>query len=365
MDLKKLFGNACALLVLQTAFSAAAEPDQPSFVDKLVEPTSFFNGSSVGEYLSTSADNGSFFYGGTEFSFLRINAHSGGQIAFSQSDTTAPGVATVAFRDGNGMTDTGYAPRLWIGRRFGEEKWGIQSRYWHLSQSGAHFPDASAPPTGTNFSTVTEADRLEAYTIDLEGVRSYQPGDWKIDTFLGARHASFDIDSQIHTFGVFTTGNFTNLFLANGSSFDGTGLTYGLAARRPISGSNFNLFASARGGSLWGQTDSYGRAAGAVASSPSAPLLGAATVTRNNAKADLQIAEIQVGLEWNHALECVPANFFCRTSYEYQYWNINGLPTGGAGFGGTIGELTTNSFSSAGLGDMRLNGFSFATGLTW
>jgi len=94
-------------------------------------------------------------------------------------------------------------------------------------------------------------------------------------------------------------------------------------------------------------------------------LVGAATVTRSNAKADLQIAEIQVGLEWNHALECVPANFFCRTAYEYQFWDINGLPTGGAGFGGTIGELTTNSFSSAGLGDMCLNGFSIATGLTW
>jgi hypothetical protein len=102
-----------------------------------------------------------------------------------------------------------------------------------------------------------------------------------------------------------------------------------------------------------------------VASSPSAPLVGAATVTRNNAKSDLQIAEIQVGVEWDYALECIPANFFFRTAYEYQDWNIVGPPTGGAGFGGTIGELTTNSFSAAGLGDMQLNGLTFATGLTW
>ncbi|MFO1008097.1 MAG: hypothetical protein U0929_19210 [Planctomycetaceae bacterium] len=32
---------------------------------------------------------------------------------------------------------------------------------------------------------------------------------------------------------------------------------------------------------------------------------------------------------------------------------------------GTIGELTTNSFASAGLGDTQLQGVTFATGLTW
>lgn len=379
MNLKKTFGSAVALLMLQTALSsppvfAAAEELQEildnlgenSILDNLVEPTGFFREELVDAVLPSRPDRDPFWYAGTEFTFLQIDALTGGRITLSQSDTTAPGVSTIAIRDGNGLNDKGYAPRFWFGRRFGEdEKWGVQARYWNLNQSGAHTPDQSAPPTGTNFATYTEADRLEAYTIDLEGIRSYRPGDWKIDTSLGARHASFDIDSQIHGFGVFTTGNFTNLFLSNGSSFDGTGLTYGLTVRRPIGDSQLNLFASARGASLWGQTDSYGRSAGAVASSPSAPLVGAATVTRNNAKSDLQIAEIQVGVEWDYALECIPANFFFRTAYEYQDWNIVGPPTGGAGFGGTIGELTTNSFSAAGLGDMQLNGLTFATGLTW
>ena len=59
-------------------------------------------------------------------------------------------------------------------------------------------------------------------------------------------------------------------------------------------------------------------------------------------------------------------NAFFRTAFEYQHWNINGLPTGGAGFGGTIGNLTTNSFASANArGDAQLYGVSIATGFTW
>src|SRR4051812_12375861 len=38
---------------------------------------------------------------------------------------------------------------------------------------------------------------------------------------------------------------------------------------------------------------------------------------------------------------------------------------GGAGFGGTIGQLTTNNFSSAGSGGMTLHGVTLGTGLTW
>ena len=70
-------------------------------------------------------------------------------------------------------------------------------------------------------------------------------------------------------------------------------------------------------------------------------------------------------MEFEWALRDMPASFFFRTAYEYQKWDIDGLPTGGAGFGGTIGELTTNSFAAAGLGGMVLEGISIGTGLTW
>jgi hypothetical protein len=64
-------------------------------------------------------------------------------------------------------------------------------------------------------------------------------------------------------------------------------------------------------------------------------------------------------------LRFVPANAFFRTALEYQQWDIDGPPTGGAGFGGTIGELTTNSFASAGLGGANLVGLALGCGFTW
>ncbi|HEX3600615.1 MAG TPA: hypothetical protein VHU84_10765 [Lacipirellulaceae bacterium] len=75
--------------------------------------------------------------------------------------------------------------------------------------------------------------------------------------------------------------------------------------------------------------------------------------------------ELELGAEFEYPLEQLPATFFFRAAYEMQRWDIDGLPTGGAGFGGTIGEITTNSFASAGLGGMLIQGLSLGTGITW
>ena len=116
---------------------------------------------------------------------------------------------------------------------------------------------------------------------------------------------------------------------------------------------------------MGGFTNSFGRADGTVASSPSAPLVGAATVTRARAEAELDIIEYQVGMQWEFPLQSLPVTAFFRTAFEYQMWDIDGKPTGGAGFGGTIGEITTNSFASAGIGSANLAGLALATGFTW
>jgi hypothetical protein len=125
------------------------------------------------------------------------------------------------------------------------------------------------------------------------------------------------------------------------------------------------MFATMRGSALDGHTDSFGRADGTVASSPSAPLVGAATVRRNGADGRLYIYELETGAEFQYRLAQIPATFFFRTAYEMQNWDIDGKPTGGAGFGGTIGEITTNSFASAGLGGMIVQGVTVGTGLMW
>ncbi len=309
-----------------------------------------------------------FFFAGTEITFMNVDATTGGTITASFSDTTAPGVSTFATVDGNGVNDVfAYAPRFWVGRQFGE-RWGIVGRFWNLETSDQNTPPApnpNIPNTGTNFATIFETDRAQLQTVDLELVRSFQPGKWKIDGSFGARHANISSRSDFLAFGVFTTGNFINLTLQDGFYFNGDGGTGAINLRRQLGDSPFMFFSSFRGSYLGGHTTSFGRSDGTVASSPSAPLVGAATVTRADAEAELDIWEYQVGLQMDFPLRFVPANAFFRTALEYQKWDVDGPPTGGAGFGGTIGELTTNSFASAGIGGANLVGLALGAGFTW
>lgn len=306
-------------------------------------------------------------YAGTEFTFMHLKARNGGIMTASFSDTTAPGVSTIAFRQPGGEEDWGSAGRVWIGREL-DECWAVQARYWHMGDNDpAHFPtlNPAIPPSGTNFGTFEETDTTSATVIDIEGVRRWEYGGFNGDVFVGGRHAEFQTDSQLLSFGVFTTGNFINLTLQDGCAFDGNGVTYGGTFRHAIYGPHLQMFATIRGSTLEGHSDSMGRADGTVASSPSAPLVGAATVRRNGADARLYIYEIETGAEFQYRLAEIPATFFFRTAYEMQNWDIDGKPTGGAGFGGTIGEITTNSFASAGLGGMIIQGVTIGTGLMW
>jgi hypothetical protein len=315
-----------------------------------------------------AGDRDGFWFAGTEATILNVNARSGGIITASFSDTTAPGVSTFATVDGNGLNDKfGVGPRFWGGRQF-NENWGLQGRYWEMNLSDTNSPPAAnpnIPNTGSNFATIFEQDKARFRTADIELVRNFRPGKWKIDGSFGARHAHIGVRSDFLAFGVFTTGNFVNLTLQNGFNFDGEGGTSAINVRRQIGDSAFSVFGGFRGSYLGGHTDSFGRSDGTVASSPSAPLVGAATVTRANADAELDIFEYQVGFQGDFPLRRIPVNAFFRVAFEYQNWDIDAPPTGGAGFGGTIGEITTNSFASAGIGHAYLYGIALATGFTY
>lgn len=84
-------------------------------------------------------------------------------------------------------------------------------------------------------------------------------------------------------------------------------------------------------------------AGGFIASSPSSPLLGAATVTRSNMAETIYGYSIGGGVEVKTG-----GGFSLRAEYLYDRYKSHDIAVGGAGFGGTIGELTTNSFSSPG-----------------
>jgi hypothetical protein len=370
-----VFRGALALPLLLSSICSADEVQLPSITQALATATDLEVSSSV--MISDSAlepvqflgartvERNPFCYATAEMLFLDINADTGGRVTASFNDNTTVGTE-ISFNTGTGVQDEmGVGGRIVIGRQF-SDKWGIAARYFHLEDHETGFPRLTPGTTPLpTFGTYTETDTAKLYSIDLEAVRSFNPGRTKIDTTFGARQASLDVDSLFHAFGVITTGNFVNLNLSNGCAFDGAGITSALTARRQIGDSCAWLYAGGRGSKMWGHTDSFGRSAGAVASSPSAPLVGAATVTRNNAESDLVILEASAGVQFEFELRNLPATAFFRVGGEYQDWDINGPPTGGAGFGGTIGDLTTNSFSSAGLGDTELVGGSMAVGFTY
>ena len=300
---------------------------------------------------------------GSEASFVHVRSRTGGRITASFSDTTAPGVSTQSYNLRSGVNDNAVATRLWVGRQI-TPKWAVVGRLYSLNKSTIEDPQPTVS-TGSNFATFQTISRVEGYTLDVEVVRSLQLGKWKIDGSLGGRHLEFASQEQFLGFGVFTTGNFINLVLQNGYQFNGDGAVIGLNVRRQIGDMPLYAFCGGRASHITGRGTSFGRSDGTVASSPSAPLVGAATVTRANAKADADIGEFQVGGQYDYEFSRVAAGAFIRLALEYQYWNISGPPTGGAGFGGTIGELTTNSFSSAGIGDMQVLGIAVATGINW
>jgi hypothetical protein len=370
-----VFRGALALPLLLSSICPAGEVELPSITQALATATDLDASSSMMisdsslepvQFLGArAAERNPFCYASAEMLFLDINADTGGRVTASFNDNTTAGTE-ISFNTGTGVQDEmGVGGRIVIGRQF-SDKWGIAARYFHLEDHETGFPRLTPGTTPLpTFGTYTETDTAKLYSIDLEAVRSFNPGRTKIDTTFGARQASLDVDSLFHAFGVITTGNFVNLNLSNGCAFDGAGITSALTARRQIGDSCAWLYAGGRGSKMWGHTDSFGRSAGAVASSPSAPLVGAATVTRNNAESDLVILEASAGVQFEFELRNLPATAFFRVGGEYQDWDINGPPTGGAGFGGTIGDLTTNSFSSAGLGDTELVGGSMAVGFTY
>lgn len=95
---------------------------------------------------------------------------------------------------------------------------------------------------------------------------------------------------------------------------------------------------------------SYGTVAGSIGSSaggftispPSAPLLGAASVTQTFAPENLIGTSIGGGFEFKATDDLSIRGEYLRDTYTWSH-----LPIGGAGFGGTIGNITTNSFAAA------------------
>jgi hypothetical protein len=317
---------------------------------------------------ASNARRGTWFVA-AELLYLETEADTGGQVTLTLNDNTTVGT-DLSLLGANGIEAFDYAPRATLGWRWNHPcggSAGVQTRFFKLED---RFAGRATLAPGTtplaNFATDSETENLELYTADLEAAFGYTRWGFTAEGTYGKRWAHFDADGEIEVFGVFTSGNFVNLQFSNGSAFEGDGPVMGLSLAYKIPRLPLSIFVGHRKSDLDGASNSFGRSVGSVASSPSPPLIGAATVRRSNeTQTDLEIDETRFGLQADFGAPDARVHSFVRLAYEKMEWELDGPPTGGAGFGGTIGDLTTNGFASAGLGGVDLDGWSLAIGLVF
>jgi hypothetical protein len=291
---------------------------------------------------------------------------TGGSIAISFDDSNTP-TLDKSLVGGEGRDSRNYLSSGTLGARIHQTQhlsWGVEMHRYSFSDSVSTVPlDAPGVTPLPNFATYRETSTLKLEANDLAATVRYSRWRVTLDGLYGERTGSFLATAGIEAFGVFTAGNFINMTLANGSSFKGDGPVYGYGLSIGVPRTTVSLFGRYKRADLEGLSNSFGRAVGTVASPPSPPLVGASTVTRNNAQAESKIIDLEYGLqfEFNPSPEGVQS--IVRLSYLETTWTLNGLPTGGSTFGGTIANLTTNSFANAGLGKATVRGYGAAVGV--
>ncbi|HEY1785739.1 MAG TPA: hypothetical protein VGG30_09335, partial [Pirellulales bacterium] len=85
------------------------------------------------------------------------------------------------------------------------------------------------------------------------------------------------------------------------------------------------------------------------------------------ANGDAFIGELQFGVQYNHALQTLPATAFFRFGGEFQYWHVNnGCSASSYANAGPINNSAlVSATASAGNSNLALLGFGFTTGLSW
>ncbi len=302
---------------------------------------------------------------GTEAVFLDVDLN-GQRVNYQFDDFgNSPSSALFGPAYGDGSIDDFYiVPRLWLGVQ--GECWGVVGRYFHM-RVGEHSHDPFDPSVGVGEQSFDTNSIFEAYYTDLELTRNFCCHGCKSQLSFGARYAMIEHDENIYARSVSDDGLLTGYGRANRQAH-GTGLTFGLNGRKPLfCNSCAHWFYNVRSSILWGcirngvESDATATGTGAY----SGTIDGAAVAVND----DLFIGEVQLGIEWDFALRCLPAKSFFRAAFEYQYWDAStGFATSGsvAGFGNpqSPNAVVAVNTSAPGL-IVDLIGFSVGTGFTW
>jgi hypothetical protein len=272
------------------------------------------------------------------------------------------------------------SPRLWLGIQ--GCKWGTQVRYWHMQASefefDGFFDNNQSPDYGVPDASYFASGRLDAYTIDWEITRRFCVHNCQMVLSGGVRYALLENDSSVtglaetlldpaddETIAVLTGYGRSDALTR------GTGLVLGLSGRQPLFPcSCVNIFWNMRGSVLWGTTETYSETSASVMVFDPANVGNASTVNSAHTGVDdsMFVGEVQLGLEWDYRLCCIPANAFARFAVEYQRWD------GGPGTSESFSEAAAvenqdvanvSTYSIASGPQLDLLGIAIGAGLTW
>lgn len=293
---------------------------------------------------------------GTEATFLAPQ-YSSGDVSYLVSDVAADASRHFAVDEVNALT---VAPRIWLGVQ--GPCWGIVGRYWHLRDSDTGHEPFSISPSDGDYGFLTNS-RFEAYTVDLELTRAFCVHATKMTAAIGARYAAMEQHNSVLGFAAVDDDVLTGTARTGRSSY-GTGFTVAFSGRHPLfCNSCANVFFNLRNSVVWGRSW-----IGADTSSTVVEPDGSAQAY-NGALADVSdhiyIGEVQLGIEWNYPLQCLPANALFRLAAEYQYWDAGEGEAYAQSFAEEVGvaEGTATAYAQGLRTD--LIGFSLGAGFTW
>ena len=318
-----------------------------------------------------------FWTAGVEATFLNpdINSRGGPSFAVERFEDDRYDYCST---DSSDLDSLYMSPRIWLGVQ--GCCWGMDVRYWHMQASeGEYDPsigglgswddyDCGRPDLG-----FFSCSRLEAYTIDLELTRRFCINACQMQAALGVRHADLQINQGITGLASTEEGILSGFARAN-RQVRGTGLLLGLYGRKPIFPcSCVSWFYNARWSALWGPTQTAAETFAAVQSSDPDYVASAGSVNGAYTNVDdtLFIGEFQLGLEWDYALRCLPANAFFRAAVEYQRWDGGSGSSAANSFAGITVDSgidptsVVSTQASALAPQLDLIGFTLGTGLTW
>ena len=255
------------------------------------------------------------------------------------------------------------SPRIWLHAQKCE--WGIGARLWYLD--GASHDLTPFNLLALNIFGDMAQERLYLLNADVEATYSWHTChgagfQWGVGLrYVDMQHSALAFGSAVLD-DVIATTNAVAI-----SEYEGYGVTTGVRGTIPVY-HNVNIFWNLRG--TYSQGDLMARVQTAATAVGDGDAAAATTSAGAITDDDLLIGEAQLGVQWEHALACLPARAFCRFAFEYQHWEFdNGVlatSTAQADVATVPGTIATANATAAAR-DPRLDlyGLSIAAGLTW